>query len=246
VDNFNPNIQDIANLIERKDEIQHPEKKKKGRGHWKDKERINKLKANAKWDSRLAEMATRLIAAGITYEEIGNIIGVTEHTIAAWTQRYPDFKAAAEAGHQAANAITLGQLLRSAWGYDYTEKTIKRCVTLDKDGEEIPSEENKAVVTEHFKSQPPNADLLKFIALNRMKDEFSDTKRLEINENRRIEITGLDEEKRLDEFISNFVEHLNKTKQIDCKVIDEERIIDQPPKVESNDSNGRSGQPALP
>ena len=215
-------------------------------GRWNQKKRKNIVHADSKWDARLVEMATRLITAGFTYADLGTILGVEGTTVGNWIDKYPDFREASKKGHDAANAITLGQMLRCAWGYEYEETTTKKCVTLDADGEEIPAAENKVVITTHLKHQPPNAELLKFIALNRMKDEFTDIKRLEINENRKIEITGLDEEKRLDEFISNFIEHLNKTKQIDCKVIDEKQIIDQPAKVESNDSNGCSGQPALP
>lgn len=205
------NKKDIENLLDHKDEIP----KTKG---YRKKERVNKLRADAKWDTRLAEMATRLIAAGITYEDIGSIIGVSESAVISWTRKYPDFKIAAEAGHQAANAITLGQMLRCAWGYDFTEKTVKRKVTLDEFGNEVPSESSKeAIVTEHTKHQPPNPDLLKFIAMNRMSEEFSRSPI--VTQENTLQIVTTIEEDRIRRFAGSLFELASK--QVENKILND-------------------------
>jgi hypothetical protein len=196
--------------------------RKKMAGPYNKKKRVNKLRSDAVWDVRLCEMAIKLLAGGATFDDIGYILGVKGETVQTWRDRYPDFRAAADAGHTASNARTLGEMLRCAWGFEYKERTVKRQVILDEEGEEVnvPGETSKAVITEHTKYQPPNADLLKFIALNRLSGEFKDSKRIEIEDNRTIKIVGADEAKAIDEFIVKYLESVQKPKLIESNVVE--------------------------
>lgn len=214
------------------------------RKRWAEKDRANKVRADAHWDVRLAEVAAKLIAGGFTYKDIGVVLGVSESTVLGWTQKYESFVEAAKVGHEAANALTLGQMLRSAWGYDFTETDEKFIEIRDEAGESTGK--TKVITVVKTRHQPPNAELLKFIALNRMSGEFKDTKRIEIDENRRIQITGLDEVKALDSFIEKFIESTKQTKQIETKVIDAEfSVTEQPIPVAPSSSEGNPGEPGV-
>jgi hypothetical protein len=224
--------QTIKYLAEHPEEIKHPAKKRT-KGHYLDKERTYKVRQDAHWDVRLAEMAAKLIAAGFTYGDIGVVLGVSEICVRGWTQKYASFFEAAKIGHEAANAITLGQMLRAAWGYDYDEVKEEYIVTTDENGEEkiLDAEEGEKTpgcskkVTVFHRHQPPNGELLKFILLNREKDDWKDAKRLEVTENRNIQITGLDEIKVIDDFVNKFLEHAKQVKQIESKIIDAEPVV---------------------
>jgi hypothetical protein len=208
-----------------------PEVKKVGncqRKRWAEKDRANKVRADAHWEVRLAEMASKLIAAGFTYSDIGVVLGVAESTVLGWTQKYESFVAAAKVGHEAANALTLGQLLRSAWGYTFEEKDTKYIDILDENGKSTGKTKVIEVIKERH--QPPNAELLKFICLNRMPTEWKDAKRLEIDEHRTIQIVGADEVAALDGFIQKFIES-TKPKLVESKVVGEQDAVFSTDKV---------------
>jgi uncharacterized protein YrzB (UPF0473 family) len=218
------------------------EKPKKPK-QWKDKDRVNVIRADAMWDIRLADAATKLIAAGFTYEDIGVVLGVTGKTVANWSQKYKSFNDAAKDGHAAANAITLAQMLRSAWGYDYQEKDEKFIALRDEEGNETGK--HKVVTIVKTRHQPPNADLIKFIALNRMSNEFKDAKRIEIEDHKTLQITGSDEIKALDDFIGKFLAS-TKPKQIESRVVNAGEDSGQSGDVATSCTEGNNPESGIP
>lgn len=165
---------------------------------WKSKPRKNKIRKGAKFDSKTPRIVARLFASGLTYEDIGFVLGVSEHTIASWQQRYPIFRKEIDKAKEVVKSITIAQMLKSAWGYDYAEKTI----TKDKDGNVVKEKEV-------IKHQPANADLLKFLIINKDPDKYRDVKRIDItSKNLSLGIAGELEESAIDELAGSLAKHI--------------------------------------
>lgn len=146
---------------------------------WKDKKRKNKVRKDAKFDSRTAGIVGRALAFGMTYDDIGYLLAVKGHTVQDWQQRYPTFDKAVKKAREAAKSITVAQMLRCAWGYKTEKRTEKFNVEIDEDGNEIHSD-GKKVVTVVYNEVPPNSDLIKFVILNLDKENWTDIKRIDV------------------------------------------------------------------
>jgi len=83
-----------------------------------------KLQKGAKYNYDFVQVASRMVAAGMTEKEIGYWLGVKPTTISKWKQRYEEFKLATDS-KSSAKKIAVSHLvangLRSAMGYDYEE-----------------------------------------------------------------------------------------------------------------------------
>jgi hypothetical protein len=140
------------------------------------------------------DMATRLVAAGFTEQDLAYVIGCSPAKIKQWKRRYPLFKAACTNGKKVALSYLVACGLRSAAGYDTVEKNIKvrKKWTTDENGKEIlvefPSE-----ISEFHKHHEPNASLLMFMLCNmsrQLKEEtpWASTHKIEIDETKNVNI----------------------------------------------------------
>ncbi len=150
-----------------------------------------KLQKGAKYNYEFVEIASRMVAAGMTEKEIGYWLGVKPTTISKWKQRYEEFKLATDSKSSAkkiAGAYLVTKGLRAAMGYDFEE--VDQVLTRNKDGELIVTKE-----TRKLKHKPVDKDLLIFFLINmaRGSGEWSNVKSIEVTEkkqNLNINLTG--------------------------------------------------------
>lgn len=192
---------------------------------YKNKKRKNKIRSDAKFDSKTAGIVGRALGLGMTYDDIGYLLAVKGHTVQDWQQRYPQFDKAIKKAREAIKAITIAQMLRAAWGYDYEEVT-ETYVPKEGLGISVKDEEIDSVgsvetppvlksVKIHKKHQPPDKDLLKFIILNRDKGNWTDVKRIDVvSKNADISLAGQLEAGAIDELVGSL------TKQVESKEIE--------------------------
>jgi hypothetical protein len=148
------------------------------------------LPRNAEFSPKFLEIATRLIAAGLTEKDLAYIVGTTPARIRYWKRHNDLFKKACEAGRQMAKSFLIGQGLKAAAGYDYVEKNykVKRKILNDGTVVEYPSEES------HFhKHQKPDSTLLMFMLCNmsrQLKDEtpWASQHKIEVDESKKVSI----------------------------------------------------------
>jgi hypothetical protein len=140
------------------------------------------------------DMATRLVAAGFTEENLAFVIGCTPAKIQQWKRHNPLFKAACEHGKKTALSYLVASGLRAATGYGTIEKNIKikKKWTTDAEGKDILVE-FPAEVSEFHKHHEPNASLLMFMLCNisrQLKEEtpWASAHKIEIDENKQVNI----------------------------------------------------------
>lgn len=194
---------------------------------WKSKPRKNCIRKDAKFDTKTARVTAKLLALGLPYSDVGYILGISQFTIQSWQQRYPIFRKEIEKAREAIKSITLAQLLRAAWGYTYEEKEERFTSILNEDGTESQIKKKTTKITQ--KHQVPNPDLLKFILLNRAKEDWHDIKQIDVKStNANFSIAGELESKAIDELVGSLV------KKIESKEVEKKELNGKP---ESGDTN---------
>ena len=159
-----------------------------------------KIRKGAKYNMEFVQVASRLVAAGMTEKDVGFALGVKPATIKQWKQRYEEFKAATDnksSAKQIAGAHLVASGLQSAMGYDYEEidQTWKRVNNPDYEPDVEGSESTVLILekeTRKTKHRPPDKDLLQFFLLN-LSDEYKNHKTLRIEETKKnvnVNITG--------------------------------------------------------
>lgn len=159
-----------------------------------------KLRKGAKYDMSFVQIASRLVAAGMTEKDVGYVLGVKPATIKQWKQRYSEFMEATgskSSAKQIAVAHLIASGLQAAMGYDYedVDQTLSMRTNPDYAPEDENSEEFILTVikeTRKTKHRPPDKDLLQFFLLN-LTDEYRNTKTVTINETKKqlnVNITG--------------------------------------------------------
>ncbi len=151
-----------------------------------------KLQKGAKYNYDFVQVASRMVAAGMTEKEIGFWLGVKPGTIKKWKQRYEEFKLATDSKSSAkkiAGAYLVTSGLRAATGYDYEE--VDQVGRINEDGEFIVTKE-----TRKLKHKAVDKDLLIFFLINmaRGSGEWSNVKSVEVTEkkqNLNINLTGV-------------------------------------------------------
>ena len=171
------------------------------------------LPRNAEFSPKFLEVATRLVAAGLSQKDLAYILGTTPARIQFWRRHNPLFKKACDNGKQMAKSYMIAQGLRAAAGYDYTEKNykIKRKVMDDGTVVEFAAEES------HFhKHQAPNSNLLIFMLCNmsrQLKDDnpWTPQHRIEVDEtkNVNIKISGKVASEQIDRLAGAFMPTIN-------------------------------------
>lgn len=161
-----------------------------------------KLQKGAKFNYDFVQVASRLVAAGMTEKDIGYVLGVKPTTIAKWKQRYEEFKLATDS-KSSAKQIAVSHLvangLRSAMGYDYeeTDQVLEMVDNPDYDEDDENHKEPKLIQivkkeTRKLKHRPPDKDLLMFFILN-LSEEYHNVKSVHIEQTKKqinVNITG--------------------------------------------------------
>lgn len=152
-----------------------------------------KLPRNAEFSPVFLEMATRLVAAGLTEPDLAYIIGTTPARIKYWKRHNPLFKKACTDGKKMAKSYLIAQGLRAAAGFNTVEKNIKiKRKWITKDGKDVLIE-YPAEISEFHKVVKPDASLLMFMLCNmsrQLKDEtpWSSVHKVEVDENKTLNI----------------------------------------------------------
>ena len=77
-----------------------------------------------KFDESMIETARRLALLGLTDEEIGFVLGVSDRTLRRWKRAHPEFAAALESGKRPADGAVAAALFRRAVGFqDHSGRT---------------------------------------------------------------------------------------------------------------------------
>ena len=161
-----------------------------------------KLQKGAKYNYDFVQVASRMVAAGMTEKEIGYWLGVKPTTISKWKQRYEEFALATNSQSSAkkiAAAHLVANGLRSAMGYDFEE--VDQVFEMIDNPEYDPDDENhkepKRIQglkkeTRKLKHRAPDKDLLMFFLLN-LSDEYHNVKSVTIEQTKKqinVNITG--------------------------------------------------------
>ncbi len=197
-----------------------------------------KLQKGAKYNYDFVQVASRMVAAGMTEKEIGYWLGVKPTTISKWKQRYKEFKLATDS-KSSAKKIAVSHLiangLRSAMGYDYEEvdqvfETVENPAydLTDENCKEEPFIRIVKKETVKLKHRPPDKDMLFFFLLN-LDNEYHNVRSITIEQTKKevnINLTGKLESsdiRKLAGAAFKTADGLDKqTKIIESKVIDGE------------------------
>ena len=161
-----------------------------------------KLKKGAKYNYDFVQVASRMVAAGMTEKDIGYVLGVKPTTIATWKQRYSEFKLATDS-KSSAKQIAISHLvangLRSATGYDYEEvdQVFEKVENPDYDLDDKDRKEKPTILvlkkeTRKLRHRPVDKDLLMFFLLN-LSDEYHNVRSIQIEQTKKqisVNITG--------------------------------------------------------
>ncbi len=150
-----------------------------------------KIKKGAKYNREFVQVASRMVAAGMTEKELGFFLGVKPATIKKWKQRYDEFALATKNGSSAkeiAKSHLVANGLRAAMGYDYEE--VDRVMERNSEGELIVKKE-----TRKLKHKPIDKDMLIFFLINMDRGEgnWKNVKSVEIEQKKQnvnINLTG--------------------------------------------------------
>lgn len=150
----------------------------------------DRLPRDAQFSPQFLEVATRLVAAGLTEKDLAYVLGTTIARIQYWKRKNPLFKKACTDGKQVAKSYLIAQGLKAAAGYNTLEKNIKikRKVMADGTIVEYAAEES------HFqKHVKPDGTLLMFMLCNmsrQLKDPepWTSQHRIEVDETKNVNI----------------------------------------------------------
>lgn len=195
-----------------------------------------KLQKGAKYNYDFVQVASRMVAAGMTEKEVGYWLGVKPTTIAKWKQRYKEFKLATDSkssAKQIAGAHLVANGLRSAMGYDYEEldQVLEMIDNPKYDSEDENCKEPALIQvvkkeTRKLKHRPPDKDLLMFFLLN-LSDEYHNTRSIQIEQTKKqinVSITGQLESSDIRKLAGAAFKEADRidkhTKVIESKIID--------------------------
>ena len=131
-----------------------------------------KLPARPDFSPRFLDMATRLVAAGLSQKDLAYIIGTTVSRIGYWKKHHRLFRKACDDGKGIAKSYLIAQGLKAAAGYKTIEKNVKIKRKLMSDGSII---EYAAEESHFIKEVKPDSTLLIFMLANlsrQAKDEI--------------------------------------------------------------------------
>ena len=209
-----------------------------------------KLKKGAKYNYDFVQVASRMVAAGMTEKDIGYVLGVKPTTIATWKQRYSEFKLATDS-KSSAKQIAISHLvangLRSATGYDYEEvdQVFEKVENPDYDLDDKDRKEKPTILvlkkeTRKLRHRPVDKDLLMFFLLN-LSDEYHNIRSIQIEQTKKqinVNITGQLESSDIRKLAGAAFKEADrvdqKTKKVESIVIEAE-VVEPGKSKEAND-----------
>ena len=193
-----------------------------------------KLPRNAEFTPRFLDVATRLIAAGLSEKDLAFVLGTTYNRIRYWKRHNPLFKKACDDGKGTAKSYLIAQGLRAAAGYRTVEKNVKIKRKVLDDGTVITYAAEESVF---HREKPADSSLLIFMLCNLSRiagDEkpWMSQHKIEIDQNKNvnIKISGKVASEQIDRLAGAFM-----PKEIEAEFVDGK---------ETEKPNGRS--PRLP
>jgi hypothetical protein len=206
----------MTDKVERKIPENKKEALKEEYATWDDEPKRYKVRKGAKFNYDFIQVASRLVAAGFSEDDVGYALGVKAGTIKTWKARYPQFKTACSEGKRMAKRHLVAQGLRAAAGYDYETQKIKK--VYNSDGELVKTEE----LTFH-NHQPPNHNLIMWMLCNIDRqlgdDEFKSKHTMEIKHDKSVSVqVGGSEAQRILDFAGNLLE--DKPKYVENKEVE--------------------------
>lgn len=151
---------------------------------------VEKLPRNAEFTPRFLDVATRLIAAGLSEKDLAYVLGTTISRIQYWKRHNPLFKKACDDGKNTAKSYLIAQGLRAAAGYRTEEKNVKIKRKVMPDGTVVEYAAEESVF---YKEKPADSSLLIFMLCNLSRiagDEkpWMSQHKIEIDQNKNVNI----------------------------------------------------------
>lgn len=115
----------------------------------------------SKYKPEYAEQAKKLCMLGHTDKELAAFFEVSEQTLNAWKQAYPEFLESLKCGKDLVDAEVAAKLFHRATGYEHPEDDI-RVVN------------GQIVITPTIKHYPPDTTAAIFWLKNRQRDKWRD------------------------------------------------------------------------
>ena len=146
---------------------------------------------------------------GAKMSELAKCLGVSQHTINAWYQKIPSFRAAVKAGRDVFDTENVeASLKKRALGYYYKEVTVKKVLLSGKNEDGITVQVPAVEITKSMKHLAPEVKACMFWLQNRQPDRWKNTSTfaLELREKQSIKL----QEKQLDELTTDELKLLEK------------------------------------
>lgn len=207
----------------------------------------------------LLPVVQNLAAMGCTAGEVGALLGSTteqpEVLISRLRKRFPEFEKAWSNGQHLVNTQLVKRLYETAMGYVYQE------VVVD---EKVDPETGKMRAVSRkisTKYEKPDASALLFLICNRMKEEFKNVQKLEIDKKTTsFSATAELTTRQMDEIGGKLMEHLSKErKKVESITVDSRQLTaaiakndtvcqdnGQPADLPTNSTEGAVGEPGVP
>jgi hypothetical protein len=215
------------------------------------------LPSYRKHAAALLPVVQNLAAQGFTEGEIGMVLGSVNKTdtkimVRNLREDLPEFEKAWRNGVRTADV----QLIQKAWqlamGFQYDETTIEESSVNQQttDDEGNTSWESKPVLKRKTirKYREPSETMLLFLIQNRLKEEFKNVQRVEVDK-KSVNVTAELTQKQMQEISGKLIEHLqNAPKQIPCIEVEHVKPSEttiNPRGVFGLDPTGQAGEPPV-
>lgn len=131
-------------------------------------EQPRKVGRPSSYKPEFATLATKLCLLGATDKEMAQAFEVSEQTLNAWKQEFPEFLEALKDGKERADATVGERLYQRATGYSHPDVHISQY-------------EGHVIVTPIIKHYPPDTTACIFWLKNRDPDNWRDVKNMELS-----------------------------------------------------------------
>ncbi len=122
----------------------------------------------SKYQDKYAEQVYKLCLLGVTDKDIAHFFDVSEQTVNAWKNDYPEFSESIKNGKEIADANVVKSLYHRAIGYEHPE-------------DQIFQHQGKPVVVPTIKHYPPETAAAIFWLKNRQSRQWRDKIETEIS-----------------------------------------------------------------
>ena len=129
--------------------------------------------ARGKYDSINLEQVERIAGLGLTDEEIGAVLGLSEATINNYKKRHPAFLESIKKGKLVADQRMVESLYKRGLGFEYTEVWKEPLITKTSDGK-VLVDDKLSVTKKVTKLIPADPTCIMFWLQNRRRQDWRD------------------------------------------------------------------------